>query len=69
MTNNIEEEFLSHDLHDNDFLGVIVNNVDSTYSGRCQVKIFGVLDQIEDNFLPWAVPANSCVFAGNGAGS
>ena len=65
----IEEEFLSHDLHDNDFLGVVTNNADPTYSGRCQVKVFGVLDQIKDLHLPWAVPANSSIFAGNGAGS
>jgi hypothetical protein len=65
----IEDEFLSHDLHDNDFLGVVTNNLDSTYSGRCQVKVFGVLEQIKLEHLPWASPVNSTIFAGNGAGS
>lgn len=65
----IEDEFISHDLHDNDFLGVITNNKDATFSGRCQVKIFGVLDQMKVEHLPWAVPINSTVFGTNGAGS
>jgi len=65
----IEDEFLSHDLHDNDFLGIVVNNLDSTYSGRCQIKVFGVLEQIKDEHMPWASPVNSTIFAGNGAGS
>jgi len=65
----IEEEFLSHDLHDNDFLGVVINNQDPTFSGRCQVKVFGVLEQIKIEHLPWASPVNSTIFAGNGAGS
>lgn len=65
----LEDEFISHDLHDNDFLGVIVNNQDPTFSGRCQVKIFGVLDQMKEEHLPWAVPINSTVFGSNGAGS
>jgi len=66
---SIEDEFISHDLHDNDYLGIIINNVDYTYSGRCQVRVFGVLEQIKDEHLPWAYPVNSTIFGGNGAGS
>lgn len=66
---SLEQEFISHDLHDNDFLGIIINNVDYTYSGRCQIRVFGVLEQIKDEHLPWASPVNSTIFGGNGAGS
>lgn len=66
---SLEEEFISHDLHDNDFLGVVINNLDPVFAGRCQVKVFGVLEQMKEVHLPWASPVNSTIFAGNGAGS
>ena len=61
--------FIEHDLHDNDWLGVVVNIKDPTFSGRAQIRVFGLLDGISDEHLPWAVPINSTVFAGDGAGS
>jgi hypothetical protein len=57
------------DLHDNDFLGFIVSNLDPLFSGRCQVRVFRLMDSLEAKNLPWAVPINSTVFAGDGAGS
>ncbi len=57
------------DLHDNDFLGIIVNNIDPTFSGRCQIRVYRLMDNLDAKDLPWAVPINSTVFAGNGAGS
>jgi len=57
------------DLHDNDWLGVITNNIDPTFSGRCQIRVYRLFDNLDAKDLPWAVPINSTVFAGNGAGS
>jgi hypothetical protein len=57
------------DLHDNDWLGVITNNIDPTFSGRCQIRVFRLMDNLAASDLPWAVPINSTVFAGDGAGS
>jgi hypothetical protein len=57
------------DLHDNDWLGVIENNVDSLFSGRAQVRVFRLFDNINSKDLPWATPINSTIFAGDGAGS
>ena len=57
------------DLHDNDWLGVITNNIDPTFSGRCQIRVYRLHDNLDAKDLPWAVPINSTVFAGNGAGS
>lgn len=62
-------DFIQHDLHDNDWVGIVVNTNDTTFSGRCQIRVFGLWDGISDEHLPWAVPINSTVFAGNGAGS
>ncbi|MFA5153854.1 MAG: phage baseplate assembly protein V [Clostridia bacterium] len=62
-------DFVQHDLHDNDFLAVIISNQDPTFSGRCQVKVLGLMDNIPDEHLPWATPVNSTIFASNGAGS
>jgi len=57
------------DLHDNDWLGVITNNIDPTFSGRCQIRVYRLMDNLAAKDLPWAVPINSAIFAGDGAGS
>jgi hypothetical protein len=62
-------DFIQHDYHDNDWIGIVVNNKDTTHSGRCQIRVLGLFDNIKDEHLPWAVPVNSTVFASNGAGS
>ena len=62
-------DFIQHDYHDNDWIGVIINTKDPTFSGRAQIRTFGLFDGIEDKYLPWAVPINSTIFAGDGAGS
>ena len=61
--------FLIKDLHDNDFISQIINVKDPLFSGRCQVRPFRLFDEIPDKDLPWAIPVNSTIFAGNGAGS
>lgn len=64
-----EIDFITHDLRDNDWIGIVINNQDTTFSGRCQIKVFGLFDGIPDEHLPWATPINSTIFAGDGAGS
>jgi len=61
--------FVNHDYSENSWIGVVVNSKDPTFSGRCQIKVLGLMDNIKDEHLPWAVPINSPIFAGNGAGS
>ena len=62
-------DFLKKDLYDNDFIGVVTNNIDALFSGRCQIRVFRLMDGIDARDLPWAVPINSTFFAGDGAGS
>jgi hypothetical protein len=62
-------DFVQHDYRGADWIGIVVNNQDPTFSGRCQVKVLGLMDNIENERTPWAVPINSPIFAGNGAGS
>jgi len=64
-----EIDFITHDLHDNDWIGIVMNNQDPNFSGRCQVKVLGLMTDIPDEHLPWASPINSTIFAGDGAGS
>ena len=64
-----EVDFIQHDYQGNDWIGIVVNVNDPTFSGRCQVRVFGLFDGIIDNHLPWAVPINSTIFANDGAGS
>lgn len=61
-------EYTTYDLK-GDWLGIVVNSDDPTFSGRCQIKVFGLHEGIENDHLPWAVPMNSPIFAGDGAGS
>jgi hypothetical protein len=69
MAYTADIDFIQHDLHDNDWIGIVINPKDPTFSGRCQIRAFGLLDGIKDEHLPWAVPVNSTIFAGDGAGS
>lgn len=62
-------DFNKHDLRDNDWIGVVINNEDPTFSGRAQVRVFTVMDGIIDEHIPWATPINSTIFGSNGSGS
>jgi hypothetical protein len=62
-------DFRKHDLHDNDWIGIVVNNQDPTFSGRAQVRVFGVMDGIIDEHIPWASPMNATVYGGDGGGN
>jgi hypothetical protein len=61
--------FVDRQMRDNDWIGVITNNIDPLFSGRCQVRVFILMDSFDAKDLPWAVPVNSTVFSGDGAGS
>jgi len=63
------KDFLIRDLHDNDWLGIVTNNKDPLFAGRCQVRVFSLMDDIDVELVPWASPINSTIFAGDGAGS
>jgi hypothetical protein len=69
MGNSSTTDFRQHNLYDNDWIGVVINNQDPTFSGRAQVRVFTVMDGVKDEHLPWSVPMNSNIFAGNGAGN
>jgi hypothetical protein len=62
-------DFLLKNLTDSDWIGVVTNNTDPLFSGRCQIRVFRLMDGIDAEQLPWAVPINSTFFAGDGAGS
>jgi len=62
-------KFVEKELQDKDCIGIVTNNKDPLYSGRCQVRVLQLMDEYDNDHLPWAHPLNSTVFAGNGAGS
>jgi hypothetical protein len=65
----IDEIFVDHDYSDQSWIGIVTNVDDPTFSGRCQVKVYGLFDGIKNEHLPWAIPLSSTVFGGDGAGS
>jgi hypothetical protein len=58
-----------HDLKDNYFIGVVKDNNDPLFAGRCRIHVFGITDNIPVEHLYWASPLNSTIFAGDGGGS
>jgi len=62
-------DFLCKEMHDNDWIGIITNNIDPLFSGRCQIRVYRLMDDMNSKELPWAIPANSTIFGGDGAGS
>lgn len=48
-----------------EWLGIIVNNEDPEFKGRCKIRVFEKFDKIPDEALPWAYPATSTIFAGD----
>lgn len=64
----VKTNFIKHNFKTDDFLGVVVNNTDSTYSGRAKVRVFGVYDNLPDEHLPWATPVSNTVFGATGSG-
>lgn len=66
------ENIKRDNLNDSHWLGVIVNSNDPDKKYRCQIRVFGKYDDLEDQDLPWATPINPQIFGqsgGSGAGS
>lgn len=62
-------EFIKHNLKGDDWIGVVINSNDPIFAGRAQVQVFGLMDDINPDHLPWATPVNSNFFGSNGSGS
>lgn len=59
----------AEEIKSRDWIGVVENNKDPIFSGRCQVRVFKLMDGIPTESLPWSLPINSGVFSTSGAGS
>jgi hypothetical protein len=57
----------SNNLFSGFYRGKVLYNVDPDKLGRIKIEIFGVFDDIEYQYIPWAVPAFSLGF-GSGLG-
>ena len=49
--------------------GEVVSVADPTYSGRINVRVKGLNDNIDVENLPWCTYAGSAFFSGDGGGS
>jgi hypothetical protein len=63
--------FAADDLYGTEWLGEVVDVNDPKKQGRCRVKVFGKMDNLSIDEIPWAFPAGSSIFSGGkqGAGS
>ena len=62
---NSDKNFQTDKLNDV-YLGIVVNNEDPLFLGRCKVKVVGKFDNIPDEHLPWCYPLRSFSFAKTG---
>lgn len=53
---------------DGEYLGVVLDNKDPEFRGRCKVRVFGVYTDIQESDLPWAHRIYGHSF-GSGGGS
>ena len=52
-----------------DYIGRVIFNEDPTFSGRCKIRVFGLFDELDDQFIPWFAPKNFKIFSSaKGAG-
>jgi uncharacterized protein involved in type VI secretion and phage assembly len=52
-------EFQRDNLTGTQWVGVVEDNADPLFEGRCKIKVHGKLDEIPTDKLPWARPGNS----------
>lgn len=51
------------DLSKGNYIGKVIYNEDPTYSGRCKIKVYGLMEELDDKFIPWFSPANISTFS------
>jgi hypothetical protein len=65
-----KEQWITDNLREMNFLGVVVDINDPQKIGRCKIRVFGKFDDIADEDLPWANPQSPLSFGtGGGSGS
>jgi len=67
--NDNEVDFRGPDLDNFGWIGVIVDNKDPLFSGRAKIRVFGLFDNTDPKFIPWATQMSSVVFGSDGGGS
>jgi len=43
---------LNKDFSKLNYIGKVIYNKDPDYTGRCKVRVFGLMDELEDNLVP-----------------
>lgn len=59
---------MEKDLTKQNYIGRVIYNQDPDFSGRCKVRVFGLMDDEEtmpDAVIPWFAPVSGTVFSGN----
>lgn len=67
---NVEEHkrVTKSNLSSKSWIGVIVNNDDPLRQFRCKARIFGLLDDVDEELLPWLFPSGNNTFSSNDNG-
>jgi len=64
--NYLTNKVINEDLVGTVWLGEIVDINDPEKLGRAKIRVFEKFDELDDDVLPWASPAQSTIFGGGG---
>lgn len=59
MYNQLVDREKSTDRFDGFYRGVVIDVSDPTESGRIRIKVYPMFEHVDDDVLPWAIPADS----------
>lgn len=54
---------LSKDLSKQNFIGQVIYNNDPDMVGRCKVRVLGLMDDLDENLIPWFSPMTIGIFS------
>lgn len=61
---NFKKSIANENIAEEIYLGVVVNAEDPLFEGRCKINVFGKFDDLSEDAIPWAYPANATISAG-----
>lgn len=63
MKKSEKKSMIIESLSSRTWIGTVTDNEDPLRQYRCRVKVFGLLDEIEEELIPWFFPSGNNTFA------
>lgn len=63
-----KDQLFNDDIRFKEWLGEIIDSNDPLKHYRCKIRVFGLLDEINDEHIPWFFPGNNLSFSSTDGG-